>query len=163
MHLVGLHVFGVHAVVADVRVSERDDLLAVAGVGQDFLVARHGGVEHHLTDRATSRTDGVADKDRAVCKRKNCGGKCSPERQKHWVLRMVYGYAPAMRQTTFENGSSGAAFGGIGWCCARGVLYCWKASHYSPRNLHKRQCECGLRITSSAAHAGFYISLNQCS
>ena len=65
--LVGLDVLGVDAVVADVRIRQRDDLLAVAGVGEDFLVTNDGGVEHHLTDGGAGGPDGIADKDRAVC------------------------------------------------------------------------------------------------
>ena len=43
-----LVVVGVGAVVADVRVGERDDLSGVARVGDDLLVARQRGVEHDL-------------------------------------------------------------------------------------------------------------------
>ncbi len=39
MDLVSFDVFGIDTVVADVRIRQRDDLLAVAGVGEDFLVA----------------------------------------------------------------------------------------------------------------------------
>jgi hypothetical protein len=84
-------------VVADVRIGERDDLLAVTGVGEDFLVAGHGGVEHHLADRGAGGTDRIADKDRAVCERQDGGREFSLERQKHWVLRMDCGYAQASR------------------------------------------------------------------
>jgi hypothetical protein len=31
-----------------VRIRQRDDLPAVRRVCEDFLIARHGGVEHHL-------------------------------------------------------------------------------------------------------------------
>jgi len=47
----GFEIVGVRARVADVRVRERDDLAIVRGVGQDFLVAGHGGVEDHLAQR----------------------------------------------------------------------------------------------------------------
>ena len=43
-----LVVVGVHAVVADVRVRERDHLPRVRRVGDDLLVARQRGVEHDL-------------------------------------------------------------------------------------------------------------------
>ena len=48
--LVGLHILAVDAVVADVRVRQGDDLLAIAGVGEDFLIAGDGRVEHHLAN-----------------------------------------------------------------------------------------------------------------
>jgi hypothetical protein len=34
--------------IADVRIGQRDDLPGIARVGQDFLIAGHRGVEHHL-------------------------------------------------------------------------------------------------------------------
>ena len=43
-----LGVLGVDAGVADVRIGQRDDLPAVRGIGEDFLIAGHRGVEHHL-------------------------------------------------------------------------------------------------------------------
>ena len=73
--LVGFDVFQVDPVVADVRVRERHDLPAVAGVGEDFLVAGEGGVEHHLADGGAGGSDRVTNKDRAVCKREDGGGQ----------------------------------------------------------------------------------------
>ena len=99
VHLIGLDIFGVGAVVADMRIGQRDDLLAVAGVSQDFLVAGHGGVEHHLTDSGAGGSDGIANIDRAVCERQNGGRGGSLERQKHWFLRVSYGYAQARSRT----------------------------------------------------------------
>jgi hypothetical protein len=49
-HLRRLDVFVADAVVADVRIGQRDDLPAVARVGQDLLVTGQRGVEHHLAD-----------------------------------------------------------------------------------------------------------------
>ena len=43
--LVSFDVLCVDPVIADVRVRQGDDLLAVAGVSEDFLVAGDGGVE----------------------------------------------------------------------------------------------------------------------
>lgn len=91
MDLVGLDVLRVDTVVADVRIRQRDDLLAIAGVCEDFLVAGDGGVEHHFTDRGAGGTDRATNKDRAVCERQDGGREGSLERQKHWVLRMVTG------------------------------------------------------------------------
>jgi hypothetical protein len=65
----------VDAVAADVRVRQRDDLAAVAGVGEDFLVAGERGVEHHLADGAVRGADRDADEDRAVCENEECGGQ----------------------------------------------------------------------------------------
>ena len=75
MHLVGFNILGVDAVIANVRVGQRDDLLAVARVCEDFLVAGHGGVEHHLADGGASGSNGISNKHRAVCKRQNGGGE----------------------------------------------------------------------------------------
>ena len=95
MDLIGFDVFRVDAVVADVGIGKGDDLLAVARVCQDFLVAGHGRVEHDLSDGRANRSNGISNKHRAVCERQNgCGGG-SLERQKHWVLRIVNGYAQA--------------------------------------------------------------------
>ena len=46
-----LPVFIVATGIADVRIGQRDDLAAIGRVSQDFLVAGHGGVEHHLATR----------------------------------------------------------------------------------------------------------------
>ena len=67
MDFLGLHVFPVDAIVADVRIRQGDDLAAVARVGEDFLIAGEGRVEHDFADGGASGTDGIAEKDRAVC------------------------------------------------------------------------------------------------
>jgi len=71
MDFVGFDILGVDAVVANVRIRKGDDLLAVAGVCEDFLVARKGGIENHLTNGGARGSNGIADKDCAVCKRQN--------------------------------------------------------------------------------------------
>ncbi len=43
-----LEIVEVDAVVADLRIGHRDDLAAVAGIGEDLLVAGHRGVEADL-------------------------------------------------------------------------------------------------------------------
>ena len=48
VRLAALDVLGVDAVVADLRVGHRDDLAAVARIGQDLLVAGHARVEADL-------------------------------------------------------------------------------------------------------------------
>ena len=77
MHFVSFNVLGVDAVVADMRVGQGDDLLAVARVCEDFLVAGHGGVEHHFSNCGARGSYGISNKHRAVCKRQNGGGECS--------------------------------------------------------------------------------------
>ncbi len=86
-----LDILCVDAVVADVRIRQGDDLLAVAGVRENFLVAGDGGIEDHFADRGAGGTDRVTDKDRAVCERQDGGREGSLERQKHWVLRWFTG------------------------------------------------------------------------
>jgi hypothetical protein len=51
-HVDGLDVLVVGADVADVRKSESDDLPGIGGIGEDFLIAGHGGVEAHLANGA---------------------------------------------------------------------------------------------------------------
>ena len=51
VNAIGLHVGGAHAVVANLRVGEGDDLAGVGGVGDDLLVAGHRGVEDELAER----------------------------------------------------------------------------------------------------------------
>ena len=94
---VRLHVLRINTVIADVRIGQSDNLLAIAGVGQDFLVAGHGGVKNHLTHRGTRGPDGITKIDRSVCERQDGRWGISLERQKHWVLRNSYGYAQARR------------------------------------------------------------------
>ena len=80
MDLAAFNVFGIDAVITDMGISEGDDLLAIARIREDFLVAGHGGVEHHLADRGARSSNRIANKDRAVCERQNGGRgyfKCS--------------------------------------------------------------------------------------
>ncbi|MCY1292362.1 hypothetical protein D9M70_415830 [compost metagenome] len=67
-HLLGFGVFRGGAGVADVRVGQGDDLLGVGRIGKDFLIAGHGGVEHHFANGMAIGTDGLAAKDAAVSK-----------------------------------------------------------------------------------------------
>jgi len=53
VNAVRLAVFGVAADVADMRVSQRDDLLAVRGIGHDLLVAGHRRIENDFPDGLT--------------------------------------------------------------------------------------------------------------
>ena len=60
LHLVRLLILGIDAVIADVRIGERDDLLAITRVGQDFLVTGHSRIENHLANAGAGGTDGFA-------------------------------------------------------------------------------------------------------
>ena len=75
LHAGAFHVFGVHAVIANVRIRQGDDLLAVAGVGEDFLITGHGGVEHHFAHGHAGCANGLAGEHRAVGKRKKGWGE----------------------------------------------------------------------------------------
>ena len=59
--------------VADVRIGQRDQLARVGRVGQDFLVAGHGGVEHHFADRQAGGAHGNALEHGAVFEGEDCG------------------------------------------------------------------------------------------
>ena len=51
LHRARFDVLFVDPRIADVRIGQRDDLAAVARVGEDFLVAGHRGIEDHFTGR----------------------------------------------------------------------------------------------------------------
>jgi len=75
---VGVGRFFVEAVgadVADVGISETDDLTGVAGVGENFLVAGERGIENDFAAAARSRAGGTALKYAPVLERENgfCG------------------------------------------------------------------------------------------
>ena len=71
--LFGLVVLGRAAGVADVRVGQRDQLPGVGGIGDDLLVAGHGGVEHHFAGAAAGGAYGDALEYSAVFEREDCG------------------------------------------------------------------------------------------
>ena len=73
--------------VADVRIRQCDDLLAVARVGKDFLVAGERSVEHHLTDCAARRADRGASKHRPVGKSKDGGRQIGQQSSDSGVFR----------------------------------------------------------------------------
>ena len=56
-HVDSLDVLVVGADIADVGKGEGYDLAGIGGVGQDLLVAGHGGVEAHFAGRMAHRTD----------------------------------------------------------------------------------------------------------
>src|SRR5690554_3467203 len=63
---VGFYVFVVHTGVADVRIRQGDDLAGVGRVGQDFLIAGHGSVEHYLAAGFSVCADGGAVEEASV-------------------------------------------------------------------------------------------------
>jgi len=75
VYLGSFNVLRVDAIVANVGVGQRDDLLTVTRVRQNFLVAGHGRVEHDLTDCRAWGSNGISNKHRAVCERQNGGGE----------------------------------------------------------------------------------------
>ena len=62
----GLHVLRIGARVADVGVGERHDLTGVGWIGEDLLVAGHGGIENDFANSRASRSNGGAVKQTAV-------------------------------------------------------------------------------------------------
>ena len=68
-----LDVLDVGPDVADVREGEGDDLGHVGGVGQDLLVAGHGGVEADLAHRLADRADADPLQDGPVGQRQDAG------------------------------------------------------------------------------------------
>jgi len=55
------------------RIGQRDHLPGVGRVGQYFLIAGHGGVEHHFTDGQAGRAYGFALEYGAVFEDEDCG------------------------------------------------------------------------------------------
>jgi hypothetical protein len=65
-HVDGLDVLVIGADIADMGEGEGDDLAGIGGVGQDLLVAGHGGVEADLAGGVTDGADAAALEARAV-------------------------------------------------------------------------------------------------
>ena len=59
-HVHGLDVVLVGADIADMGEGEGDDLPGIGGIGEDLLVAGHGGVEAHLAHRMAGRAEAHA-------------------------------------------------------------------------------------------------------
>jgi hypothetical protein len=59
-------IFRISAGIADVRVSQGDDLAGIGGVCQNFLITGHGGIEYHLTDRFSGGSNAGSPKQTAV-------------------------------------------------------------------------------------------------
>jgi hypothetical protein len=69
----GLFVFEIRAHVADVRISEADDLSGVTGVGENFLVTGEAGIENDFAAAARDGAAGASVKEAAVFQRE-CRG-----------------------------------------------------------------------------------------
>ena len=52
--------------ITDVRIGEGDDLAAVGGIGEYFLVTGHRRIEYHLAAATAARADGQTAEDRAI-------------------------------------------------------------------------------------------------
>ena len=77
LHPVGLGVGRGGAVVADLGRGHADELAGVRRVGQDLLVAAHGGVEHHLPGNG-GRRDGERLAPKAVPSSSTSSASCWP-------------------------------------------------------------------------------------
>ena len=72
-HVHRLDVVLVGADIADMREGEGDDLPGIGGIGEDFLIAGHGGVEADLTDGVAFGAEAKAFEHRAVGKHQQRG------------------------------------------------------------------------------------------
>ena len=52
-------------------IGKRDDLAGVGGIGEDFLVTAHGGIENDFSYRAADGADSLTLENRSIFKRKN--------------------------------------------------------------------------------------------
>ena len=72
VRLVALDVLGRDAVVADLRIGHRNDLPAIAGIGQDLLISGHRRVEADFPVDFTGRPEGRSGEDGSVFQGKFC-------------------------------------------------------------------------------------------
>ena len=72
MRLGGFVVALIRAVVSDLRVGENHDLAGIRRIGEDFLIARDGGIEDHLARSFDGRTKTTALEDRTVFQGEDC-------------------------------------------------------------------------------------------
>ena len=56
----GFGIFRIRADITDMGISQGDDLFGVGGIGEDFLIPGHGGIEYHFADRMAGGSDGTA-------------------------------------------------------------------------------------------------------
>src|SRR5262249_28678919 len=67
----GFVVFGVGAVVADLRIGQNDDLSGVGGVGENFLIAGNGSIKNDFAVAFAFGAVAFASEDAAVFERKD--------------------------------------------------------------------------------------------
>jgi hypothetical protein len=75
--LAGFLIVVIRTDVADVRIRERDDLAAIAGIGENFLVTSEAGIKNDLAATAGASARRAAVKDSPVLEREyraDCGG-----------------------------------------------------------------------------------------
>src|SRR5690606_33813433 len=84
-HAARFAVLVVDAGIADMRIREGNDLTAIAGISQDFLVARHGRIENYLGNRRAWRSYRHTPKHGTICQSQNCrSGKLGPFGKNGW-------------------------------------------------------------------------------
>src|SRR5262249_1935054 len=71
MHFVRFGIVRIDAGVTDMRVCQLDNLAAVTGISEDFLISRQRSIEYHLTSSTPSRADGDTPENRSVLQCKN--------------------------------------------------------------------------------------------
>ena len=65
-------ILSIDADVSDVRIRERHNLSRIARIGDNFLIARHGRVEHDFGGHAASGAESAPQEDFAVGKHEGC-------------------------------------------------------------------------------------------
>jgi hypothetical protein len=131
VHVAGFTVFITYPVIADVGIGEGHHLLVVTGVGQNFLITRHGSVENNLSDGLALVTDGLPCEDCAVCKRQDSERVISLKRQKHSDLR------DSVTPLTKEIHSLWMLYKGNGFFSSEGRAVDVEVTHYIPRLFRK--------------------------
>jgi hypothetical protein len=72
-HVDGFDVFLVRPHVADMRECESDDLAGIGGIGENFLIAGHGGIEADLPDRMPDGAKAEAFEHGPIGEHEQCG------------------------------------------------------------------------------------------
>ena len=129
----GFHVLRRGAVVANMGIRQGHDLTGVRRVGQDFLIAGHGRVEHDFTDRLAIGANGNTFKYRAIFE-----GKYSGRRQRLILPRRAAREQPLhpVQGVDVQSGWSpcvdSARFGRYAWISIRvDILRHWGLSYQS--------------------------------
>ena len=92
----GLDVLVIDADIADMGKGEGDDLAGIGGVGEDLLVAGHGGIEADLADGLAGRADAMALDHGPVGEDEERGrARIMPAGSSHLVFRRVWNHISA--------------------------------------------------------------------